>query len=145
VALGADPKAAANWLTGDVAGLLNEHRLELRASKLTPGHVADLVRLVADAQISSAGGKSALAVAFETGETVERIVEDRGLRQVSDASALDGVIDEVIGDNPGPVEQFQKGKEGALNALVGQVMKRTGGAANPKLVGDLLRERLSGV
>jgi aspartyl-tRNA(Asn)/glutamyl-tRNA(Gln) amidotransferase subunit B len=143
VSLGADAKAAANWIVGDLVGLLHEHRAGADGSKIRPQHVADLVRLRADGRISSSGAKAALAVAFDTGERVERIVEDRGLSQVSDTSALDGVIDEVIAENPGPVEQFRGGKDGALNALVGQVMKKTRGAANPQLVGDLLRDRLS--
>lgn len=144
VALGADPKAAANWMTGDLAGLLREHGRALGDSKVTPQHVADLVRLFAEGAISSAGAKAALAEAFQTGASIEEVVEAKGLRQVSDASALEGVIDEVIAENPGPADQFRKGKEGALNALVGQVMKKTRGSANPKLAADLLRERLSG-
>ncbi len=142
VSLGADPKAAANWITGDLAGLLNEHRTALGDSKVRPGHVADVVGLIGEGRISSAGAKSALAVAFDTGQPIRRIVEDRGLEQVSDTSALDAVIEEVVAKNPGPVEQFRKGKDGAVNALVGQVMKKTRGAANPKVVGDLLRQRL---
>jgi len=143
-ALGAEPRAVANWMAGDLAALLREHRVELADAKVGPRHLAELVRLSADAQISSAGAKAALAVAFETGDDIDKIVEDRGLRQVSDTAALDGVIDEVIAENPGPVEQFRGGKEGAINALVGQVMKKTRGSANPKLTADLLRERLSG-
>ncbi|HEX9313382.1 MAG TPA: Asp-tRNA(Asn)/Glu-tRNA(Gln) amidotransferase subunit GatB [Actinomycetota bacterium] len=144
VALGADPKAAANWIVGDLAGLLNEHHVALADSKVGPQHLADVVRLFASGQISSAGAKSALAVAFESGEPIETIVEERGLRQVSDTSALDAVIEEAIAENPGPVEQFRKGKEGAINALVGHVMKKTRGSANPQVAADLLRERLSG-
>jgi len=144
VDLGADPKAVANWITGDLAGLLNEHHVVLADSKVGPQHGADVVRLFAAGQISSAGAKSALAVAFESGDPIDKIVEDRGLRQVSDAAALDAVIDEAIAENPGPVEQFRKGKEGAINALVGHVMKKTRGSANPQVAADLLRERLSG-
>jgi aspartyl-tRNA(Asn)/glutamyl-tRNA(Gln) amidotransferase subunit B len=144
VSRGADPKATANWMTGDLAGLLREHGQSLDESRITPQHVADLVRLFAEGTISSAGAKAALAEAFETGSSIEEIVEGKGLRQVSDASALEAVIDEVIAENPGPAEQFRKGKEGALNALVGQVMKKTRGAANPKLAADLLRDRLGG-
>jgi aspartyl-tRNA(Asn)/glutamyl-tRNA(Gln) amidotransferase subunit B len=144
VSLGADAKAAANWMSGDLAALLREHGQSLDESKVTPQHLADLVRLVAEGTISSAGAKTALQVAFDTGEPIEEIVEARALRQVSDASALEGVVDEVIAENPGPAEQFRKGKEGALNALVGQVMKKTKGAANPGVAGDLLRRRLSG-
>jgi aspartyl-tRNA(Asn)/glutamyl-tRNA(Gln) amidotransferase subunit B len=142
--LGAEPVAAANWITQDLAGLLNEHRVELDDSRITAQHIADLVRLAADGTISSAGAKQALAEAFETGKPIEDIVDERGLKQVSDTSSLEPVIDEVIAENPGPVEQFRGGKEGALNALVGQVMKKTRGSANPKLVQELLRERLSG-
>jgi aspartyl-tRNA(Asn)/glutamyl-tRNA(Gln) amidotransferase subunit B len=144
VSLGADPSSAANWMTMDLTGLLNEHRQELSDSKVTPAHVADLIRLTVEEVISSAGAKAALAEAFETGDSIESIVERRGLRQVSDAAALESVIDEVIEENPGPVEQFRGGKEGALNALVGHVMKKTRGSANPKLAGDLLRKRLTG-
>jgi aspartyl-tRNA(Asn)/glutamyl-tRNA(Gln) amidotransferase subunit B len=140
---GADARAVANWMTQDLAALLRERRVELADSRVRPSHVADLVRLVAAGQISSAGAKSALAIAFENGEPVEKVVDDRGLRQVSDTAALDGVIEEVIAENPGPVEQFRRGKDGAVNALVGTVMKKTRGAANPKVVGDLLRERLA--
>jgi aspartyl-tRNA(Asn)/glutamyl-tRNA(Gln) amidotransferase subunit B len=143
VSLGADPKAAANWLTGDVAGLLNEARQELSASKLEPSHVVDVVRLTGNGTISSAGAKSALDEAFRTGEPIEQIVDGRGLRQVSDASALEAVVEEVIEENPGPAEQFRKGKEGAINALVGQVMKKTKGSANPGVAAALLRKRLS--
>ena len=79
-----------------------------------------------------------------TGEAIEAIVDRRGIRQVSDAGALEDVIDQVIAEHPGPVEQFRAGKEGVLGFLVGQVMRKTGGSANPKVSGDLLRERLAG-
>jgi aspartyl-tRNA(Asn)/glutamyl-tRNA(Gln) amidotransferase subunit B len=142
VALGADPKAAANWLTGDVAGLLNEARTELSSSKLEPSHLADLIRLLREGSISSAGAKAALDEAFRTGEPIEEIVDAGGLRQVSDEGALGSVIDQVIEENPGPVEQFLKGKEGAINALVGQVMRKTKGSANPAVAAEMLRSRL---
>ncbi|MBI4260200.1 MAG: Asp-tRNA(Asn)/Glu-tRNA(Gln) amidotransferase subunit GatB [Actinobacteria bacterium] len=142
VRLGADPRAAANWMTQDLAGLLNQHRVELSGSKVTPAHLADLVRLVGEGTISSAGGKAALEEAFAKGASVEQIVEERGLRQVSDVAALGAIVDEVLAENPGPAEQFRSGKEGVIGFLVGQVMRRSGGAANPKLAQDLLRERL---
>ncbi len=101
------------------------------------------MRLVADGTVSTTGAKQVLEEAFETGEPVEAIVEAKGLRQVTDSSALEGWVDEAIAENPGPVEQFRAGKEGILGFLVGQVMKRSGGSANPKVVNELLRERLS--
>ncbi len=144
VSLGADPKAAANWMTGDLAALLREHDQPLAESRVTPQHLADLVRLFAEGTISSAGAKTALQGAFDSGEPIGAIVEAKGLRQVSDASALESVVDQVIAENAGPAEQFRRGKEGALNALVGQVMKKTKGAANPGVARELLRQRLAG-
>ena len=144
VALGADPPAAANWITQDLAGLLNAAKLEIADSKITPQHIADLVALVADDTISATGAKQVLEEAFETGDAAEAIVERRGLRQVVDSAALEAWVDEAIAENPGPVEQFRGGKEGALNAVLGQVMKKSGGSANPKAVRELLLQRLSG-
>jgi aspartyl-tRNA(Asn)/glutamyl-tRNA(Gln) amidotransferase subunit B len=145
VELGADPKAVANWMTGDLAGHLNEARTDLAGSKVTPRHVADLVGLIGEGAISSAGAKAALAEAFATGESIGAIVEAKGLRQVSDAGALEAIVEEVIAENPGPADQFRGGKEGALNALLGQVMKKTKGSANPTVAADLLRRRLARV
>jgi aspartyl-tRNA(Asn)/glutamyl-tRNA(Gln) amidotransferase subunit B len=142
VALGAEPRAAANWLTGDVAGQLNEAKVELDGARITPQHVADLVRLTGEGALSSAGAKAALAEAFATGEPIDAIVDAKGLRQVSDAGALEAIVDEVIAENPGPVEQIRRGKDGAVNALVGQVMKKTKGSANPAVAADLIRSRL---
>ncbi|HJV05039.1 MAG TPA: Asp-tRNA(Asn)/Glu-tRNA(Gln) amidotransferase GatCAB subunit B, partial [Actinomycetota bacterium] len=115
----------------------------LDRSPLKPQHLADLVRLVTEGTISTAGAKQALAEAFASGKSVEAIVEERGLAQISNAAALGSVIDEVVAENPGPVDQFRSGKEGAIGFLVGQVMKKTGGAANPQEAQRLLRERLS--
>ncbi len=86
VELGADPRGAANWMTGDLAGLLNEAHEDLESSKVTPGHLAELVALVGDGTISTAGGKAALAEAFSSGDAIGAIVEAKGLRQVSDAT-----------------------------------------------------------
>jgi aspartyl-tRNA(Asn)/glutamyl-tRNA(Gln) amidotransferase subunit B len=142
VSLGADPAAVVNWMTGDLAGLLNEAKTELSDSKVAPRHLAELVKLIDESVISSAGAKAALAEAFATGVGIGEIVEAKGLRQVSDTAALEAIVDEVIGENPGPVEQFRSGKESAINVLIGQVMKKTRGAANPTVAGELLRRRL---
>jgi aspartyl-tRNA(Asn)/glutamyl-tRNA(Gln) amidotransferase subunit B len=144
VSLGADPRAVANWMTGDLAGLLNEARVELGATRITPRHIAQLVKLVDEKVLSSAGAKAALLEAFETGGSIQDIVEVKGLRQVSDRASLESVVEQVLAENPGPADQFRKGKEGALNALVGKVMQKTRGSANPSLAGELLREHLTG-
>ena len=143
VALGAPAGAAANWITQDLAGLQNRANPGA-ASKVTPEHLVDLIGLLADDTLSGAGAKQALEEAFETGDAIEAIVERRGLRQVSDTAALAAIADEVIAENPAAVEQFRGGKEAIIGFLVGQVMKRSGGSANPKLAQQVLRERLKG-
>jgi aspartyl-tRNA(Asn)/glutamyl-tRNA(Gln) amidotransferase subunit B len=143
VKLGGEPRAVANWLTGDLAGLLNEQRIELAESRVTPQHVADIVRLIGDGTLSTAGGKQALAEAFGSGARIEEIVEEKGLAQISDEADLLAIVDEVVAENPGPAEQFRGGKEGVIGFLVGQVMKKTGGAANPQEAQRLLRDRLT--
>jgi aspartyl-tRNA(Asn)/glutamyl-tRNA(Gln) amidotransferase subunit B len=143
VALGAEPRSVANWMTGDLAALIRESGTSLGTSQLKPQHLADLVRQIGDGTISTAGAKQVLAEAFASGAGVEQVVEEKGLAQISDESALGSVIDEVIEENPGPVDQFRGGKEGVLGFLVGQVMKKTRGAANPQEAQRLLRERLS--
>ncbi|HEV3475175.1 MAG TPA: Asp-tRNA(Asn)/Glu-tRNA(Gln) amidotransferase subunit GatB [Actinomycetota bacterium] len=143
VGLGAEPRAVANWMTGDLAALLHENDVSLSGGRVEPRHVADIARLVADGTISTAGAKQVLAVAFASGTAAQQIVEERGLAQISDESELTAVIDEVVAENPGPVEQFRGGKEGVIGFLVGQVMQKTKGAANPQEAQRLLRQRLS--
>jgi aspartyl-tRNA(Asn)/glutamyl-tRNA(Gln) amidotransferase subunit B len=94
--------------------------------------------------LSSAAAKQVLEEAFATGDDVASIVERTGLRQVSDIGELGRLADEVIGENPDVVEKFRAGKDGVIGFLVGQLMKKAAGAANPKLAQELLRERLAG-
>jgi aspartyl-tRNA(Asn)/glutamyl-tRNA(Gln) amidotransferase subunit B len=146
VALGAEPAASANWITQDLAGLRNEAVAAEAAGEPTVGaqHIADLVAMVGDGTLSGPGAKRALEEAFQTGKTIGAIVEARGLRQVSDAGELGAVVDRVIGENEDAAEKFRAGNESVIGFLVGQVMKASGGSANPTLAQELLRERLSG-
>jgi aspartyl-tRNA(Asn)/glutamyl-tRNA(Gln) amidotransferase subunit B len=144
IAIGVDPKAAANWITQDLAGLLNRYAVDPAESRVTPEHLADLIRLVADGTVSGAGAKQALEDAVATGDGIEAIVDRLELRQVSDAGELGTIVDAVIEEHQDAVEQFRGGKDGAIGFLVGQVMKKTANAANPKLAQELLRERLTG-
>jgi aspartyl-tRNA(Asn)/glutamyl-tRNA(Gln) amidotransferase subunit B len=138
VALGADAKAAAGWITQDVAALRNAGGED----HLTAEHVVDVVRLVGDGSVSTSGAKRALEEAFATGDGIEVIMERLGLRQVSDVDALGAYVDDVLSENPELVEKFRSGKEAVIGALVGQVMAKTGGAGNAKVAQELLRERL---
>jgi aspartyl-tRNA(Asn)/glutamyl-tRNA(Gln) amidotransferase subunit B len=112
------------------------------ASKVEPEHLIDLIDLISQDELGGAGAKLALEDAFESGDPIAQIVERRGLRQISDTGALQAIADEVIADNPDVVAQFKAGKEATIGFLVGQVMKRSAGTANPKLAQQVLRERL---
>jgi aspartyl-tRNA(Asn)/glutamyl-tRNA(Gln) amidotransferase subunit B len=140
VALGADPAGSANWITQDVAAIRHADDEDL----LTARHVADLVAAVQDGTLSSAGAKQVLEDAARTGDPIGRIVDRSGLRQVSDAGELGAWADAVIAEHPDVAEKFRAGKEGVIGFLVGQLMQKAGGAANPKVAQDLLRERLQG-
>ncbi len=140
--LGADPRASANWITQDVAALRNADGDGEGDGELTPRHVADLVTAIADGTVSNAAGKLALEEAFATGDPIGVIVERRGLRQVSDTDELGTWADEVIAEHPDVVEKFRSGKDGVIGFLLGQLMQKAGGAANPQAAQELLRERL---
>jgi aspartyl-tRNA(Asn)/glutamyl-tRNA(Gln) amidotransferase subunit B len=140
VALGAEPAAAANWITQDLAGLVHE----VGEGKVTARHVVDLVAMVAEGTLGGAGAKRALEEAFETGDPIADIVERRGLRQVSDEDELGAVIDRVLVEQADAAEKVRAGNEAVLGFLVGQVMKASGGSANPTQARELLRARLSG-
>jgi aspartyl-tRNA(Asn)/glutamyl-tRNA(Gln) amidotransferase subunit B len=143
VATGADPAAAANWITQDLTGTLNKHGMHLVDSPITSQHLADLLALVRSDEISGAGAKQALEEAVTGGDEITVIVDRDGLRQVSDTGALGAIVDEVIAENPDAVEQFRGGKPSVIGFLVGQVMVKSGRSANPKLATELLRERLA--
>ncbi|GAB4165071.1 MAG: Asp-tRNA(Asn)/Glu-tRNA(Gln) amidotransferase subunit GatB [Rhodocyclaceae bacterium] len=138
-------RALANWITGDLAARLNRENLEIDAAPVAPAQLAALVRRIADGTISGKIAKE-LFEAMWNGELsdVDACIEAKGLRQISDAGALARLADEVIAANPKSVAQFRAGREKALNALVGQVMKASHGKADPQKVAQLLRERITG-
>ncbi|MHB0977778.1 MAG: Asp-tRNA(Asn)/Glu-tRNA(Gln) amidotransferase subunit GatB [Candidatus Aquicultorales bacterium] len=144
VSLGADAKAAANWIIGELASYLNAENLEIDESAVTPRHMADLVKLMDKGTISGKMAKEIFPEMFETGKLPSVIVEERGLVQISDEEEIARVVDAVLEENPKSVEDFRGGKQQALGFLVGQVMRLTKGRANPALVNELLRKRLEG-
>jgi aspartyl-tRNA(Asn)/glutamyl-tRNA(Gln) amidotransferase subunit B len=144
VAAGASTAGAATWMTMDLQGHMKRTGARSFAElKFEPEAFGAFVRRVDEGSLSSAGGKAVLEEMVDRGGDVDGIIESMGLAQVSDASALEAVVDRILAENPGPVEQFLGGKEGALNALIGPVMRETGQAANPKVVAELLRKRLT--
>jgi aspartyl-tRNA(Asn)/glutamyl-tRNA(Gln) amidotransferase subunit B len=138
----ADPRAAANWVMGDLAGALNAAGKEIAESPVSPEHLGELLALIGKGEISGKLAKEIFPKMFETGESAPAIVEREGLRQISDTGALTKIVDEVIAANPKQVEQYKGGKTTVMGFLVGAVMKATKGQANPALVNQLLKDRL---
>jgi aspartyl-tRNA(Asn)/glutamyl-tRNA(Gln) amidotransferase subunit B len=144
VRAGVPAKLAANWQIGDVARLANAHHVPLQRSGLGTAGLAALLSLLDAGTVNGATAKALLDELYLPGGDPRAIVQERGLGQVSDASALGAIVDEVIAANPKPVADFRGGREQALQSLVGQVMKETRGRADAKLATALLRERLGG-
>jgi aspartyl-tRNA(Asn)/glutamyl-tRNA(Gln) amidotransferase subunit B len=138
-----DAKKVANWITADLFGLLNEAGIELQESKVTPRNLAALVELVDAGTISGKQGKTVLAEMFASGGDPKTIAADKGLQQVSDTKMLEAAVDEVIAENADAADKVRSGNLGTIGFLVGQVMKKTRGQANPQMVNDLLRDKLA--
>ena len=136
------PRTVSNWLVGDVAGYLNMEGKELEDTPLTPVHLAELLDLVDGGTISGRTAKEILPEMLRSGRMPRELAEGGGLGQISDADTLVAVIDEVLASHPGPAAEYQAGKRAVLTFLVGQIMKRTRGRANPEVATRLLRERL---
>jgi aspartyl-tRNA(Asn)/glutamyl-tRNA(Gln) amidotransferase subunit B len=137
------PKSIANWVTGELFRFMRSAELDIDAVKITPAHLVDLIALVEGGTITGSAGKEVFSVVFETGRSPGEIVEERGMKQISDADQLSGIVDQVIATNPDPVAQYLGGKDTAIRFLIGQVMRATRGQANPGLAEELLRHKLS--
>ncbi len=136
------PKIVSNWLVGDVAAYLNAAGLEIEEVPMTPAQLSELLQLVDSGTLSGRSAKEVLEEVLKTGRPAGEIVRERGLVQISDEAMLARFVDDVIVENPGPVGDVRAGKDKAVAFLVGQVMKRTRGRANPEMVNRLLRDRI---
>jgi aspartyl-tRNA(Asn)/glutamyl-tRNA(Gln) amidotransferase subunit B len=142
VKLGADPKAASNWLMSEVLGYLNAEDCTLEELPVTPEGIAELLELIDEETISGKLAKEVFELMCESGELPGKLVEERGLKQVTDEAAVLEYVEAVIEEQPDVVETIRDGKERAIGFLVGQVMQRSRGKANPQLVNELLREKI---
>ena len=137
-------KQIANWMTSDLAAALNRDGLEIAASQVSAAALAGLLARLADGTLSGKMAKEVFA-AMSAGEgSADAVIDARGLKQVSDAGAIEKMVDDVIAANPKSVEEYRAGKEKALNALFGQVMKASNKTANPAQVTEILKRKLSG-
>lgn len=140
----ANPKLAANWIMGDISAYLNEKRLSISEIPLQPETLAELVELIESNTISNKIGKDILPELLVNGGSAKKLVESKGLTQISDTGALEAAIDAVIAANPDELAKYRGGKTKLLGFFVGQVMKQTGGRADPKLTNQLLTQKLNG-
>jgi len=144
VANGRDPKLAANWMTVELFGALNKMGKSLDESPVSPDHLGALVGLISDGTISGRIAKDVFASMVETGESPDKIIEEKGLRQVSDTGEIEVMIDTVLAENTDKVEEYRGGKDKLFGFFVGQVMKASKGQANPGMVNQLLKAKLDG-
>ena len=135
----------ANWITGPLSAKLNDENLEISQSRVTADLLASLVAKVTDGTISARTATAEVLPAMWSGEgSADEIIEKRGLKQISDAGAIEKIVDEVLAANAKQVADYRAGKDKAFNSLVGQVMKRSQGKANPAQVNEILRRKLKG-
>ncbi|MGE5504686.1 MAG: Asp-tRNA(Asn)/Glu-tRNA(Gln) amidotransferase subunit GatB [Actinomycetota bacterium] len=144
VAKGRDSKLAANWVMGDFFGALNATGRTIEDPPVSAADLGQLIDLIKDGTLSGRLAKDVFALMLETGKAPATLVEERGLKQVTDTGAIEAAIDQVIAANADKVEQIKAGKTALLGWFVGQVMKATQGKANPAMVNELLNKKING-
>lgn len=139
-----DPKIAANWMAGDFFRRLNADDLEIADSPVSAAQLGGLLDLIADGTISGKIAKDVFDEMFDTGRDAADIVEEKGLKQISDSGEISAIVDQIIADNPDQADEYRGGNTKVAGWFTGQVMKATQGKANPQMVNELLREKLGG-
>ncbi|MBM5571792.1 MULTISPECIES: Asp-tRNA(Asn)/Glu-tRNA(Gln) amidotransferase subunit GatB [Deefgea] len=142
VAAGADAKLAANWIMGDISATLNREEKTIADCPVSAEALGALIGRIADNTINNKTAKDVLKKMWESGDSADVIIERDGLKQESDTGAIEAIVDTVLAANPKAIEEYRSGKEKALNALVGQVMKGSGGKANPAMALELLKKKV---
>ncbi len=143
-AKGRDPKLTANWVISELFGVLNKQGKAITESPVSAAQLGELVGLIQDNTISGRIAKDVFAAMLETGKSAPAIVEEKGLRQVTDTGAIDAAIDDILAKNADKVAEFRSGKDKLFGFFVGQVMKATGGKANPAMLNERLKAKLQG-
>jgi len=138
----APAQVVANWVIGDLSGALNKEALEIEASRIPADELAGLINRIHDNTISGKIAKEVFEAMWAGEGSADAVIEARGLKQITDSSAIEAIVDKVIAANPGQAEEYRAGKEKLIGFFVGQVMKETGGKANPGQVNEILRTRL---
>jgi len=136
-------KLCANWVMGELSAMLNKNQLEIEQSLVSAQDLSQLIVRIGDDTISGKIAKDVFKAMWEGEGSADQIIESKGLKQMTDTGAIEVIVDEIIANNPPQVEQFKSGNEKILGFFVGQAMKATQGKANPKLLNQLLRDKLS--
>ncbi|MGA1578335.1 MAG: Asp-tRNA(Asn)/Glu-tRNA(Gln) amidotransferase subunit GatB [Steroidobacteraceae bacterium] len=142
--VGGQPKLVANWVMGDLSALLNRDGLDIQASRVDSQRLAGLITRIVDGTLSGKLAKEVLETMWDEGSEADAVIEAKGLRQITDTAAIEAVIRKVMEDNPGQLADYRGGKDKLFGFFVGQVMKATGGKANPGQVNELLKTLLAG-
>jgi aspartyl-tRNA(Asn)/glutamyl-tRNA(Gln) amidotransferase subunit B len=142
--VGGQPKLVANWVMGDLSALLNRDGLDIQASRVDTQRLSGLIARIVDGTLSGKLAKEVLETMWDEGSEADAVIEAKGLRQITDTAAIEAVIRKVMEDNPGQLADYRGGKDKLFGFFVGQVMKATGGKANPGQVNELLKTLLAG-
>ena len=142
VAEGTDPKLAANWIMGDLSKNLNAEDKTIESCPVDAKRLGAMIQMIAKGTISSKIGKEVFKLMWTSTDSPEKIVKDKGLVQITDTKEIEAIVDAIVAANPKPVADYRSGNKKAIGALVGQVMKKTRGKANPQLVNQLLAKKL---
>ncbi|NNC78206.1 MAG: Asp-tRNA(Asn)/Glu-tRNA(Gln) amidotransferase subunit GatB [Woeseiaceae bacterium] len=140
----AKPQVVANWVIGELSGALNRDGLDIEESRISPAALSELVNRIADNTISGKIAKEVFEAMWSGEGGADEVIDKRGLKQITDTSAIESVIDRIIADNPEQVAEYRSGKEKLIGYFVGQVMQETQGKANPGAVNKILKDKLSG-
>ncbi|MEW5745298.1 MAG: Asp-tRNA(Asn)/Glu-tRNA(Gln) amidotransferase subunit GatB [Nitrospirota bacterium] len=143
VAAGGQPKAVSNWMMGELMRLLNEENHPIEESPLTPDRLAGMLRLIDNGTISGKIAKTVFEAMYRSGKDAEAVVKEQGLVQISDESAIERAIDDILAKHTAEVGRYKAGEEKLIGFFVGQVMKAMKGKANPQMLNDLLRKKLA--
>jgi aspartyl-tRNA(Asn)/glutamyl-tRNA(Gln) amidotransferase subunit B len=139
-----EPKLSANWVTGELSGFLNRDGIEIGASPVPASALAGMLRRIVDGTISGKLAKDVFEAMWAEGKSADEIIDAKGLRQITDTGAIEKAVAEVMAANPRQLADYRAGKEKLFGFFVGQVMKATGGKANPAQLNELLRKMLAG-
>ncbi len=142
VGVGGDPKVVCNWMTGDLAKMLNDSGVSLGQSRIGPAHIVDLARLLESGAINGKMAKELFAESFRTGDLPGRIAAAKGASQITDETEIRAIVQKVLAENLSIVEKYKSGNVGVKGYLVGQIMKQTSGRANPAIVQSILASEL---